>query len=887
MQDGIVELFNQVADLSPTGRDRYFAERQIDDELRKVADELLAFDCPDSGPLARVVGTVAGEALSQLDGEGRRCGPYRLLNVIGRGGMGVVYLAERVDGEVMQRAAVKLLQPGFRTTQVDRFLQERQILAGLSHPNIARLLDAGHLDDGQPFLAMEYVEGKPIDVFGAGFGVQQQVRLFLKVCSAVAYLHRNLIVHRDLKPGNIFVSEDGEPRLLDFGIAKILDLTADATLTNMRMLTPAYASPEQVVGTSVSTTSDIYSLGAVLYHLLTGKSPHAVDDGSVAPLAEREIVRPSSWVPALKGDLDFILMKALRRDPQERYATVEQFADDLEAFLESRPIRARRGDAWYRIRKFLYRHWLPAAAVALAIGGLSAGLWVANRERAVAQQKSGQVRKLAGHLIFDLHDEIKKVPGATQAREKLVAVATDYLNGLAQEAGSDAELAWELMNAYYRLSETRGGVGTNLGRTEEAYDLSQKVMKMADNLQVSGHLDSQRIGTLFKIYDNLSRMYMDMRRQAAAADAVQRLLVVAPQLSPVQRAEAFSAASGYEEVFGLPQRARQHAEAAARILESHPDQQAILYERASNLMQLARVQAKLGLFEKAAQTYSSSIAVAEAAVRASPRDPRVRRHLYLAHVWAADLLGSDDRFNLGRVNEAERHFRAAITLAEEMAVADAKNEAARIDLARATGKMGSAIYRWRPAEALGLMNRAYALMRDTSAANHAAAEMKCAYFTESVKPLVRLGRIAQAQSNVDAAATLLNDLRARNPKREWTERQLSIYIAQSLIQEARGNWRAALAIAHRELDLIERGGEPSVLGEDYGRIGTLERIYHLGMHTDRPAAQRARKRLAEIWTKWQSMLPDSKYVADRLRDVTSARSGPTVARRPSQVPRNV
>ena len=188
-------------------------------------------------------------ALARLEPKDLPCGPYRLGDLLGRGGMGTVYLAERVDGEVAQRVAVKLLRPGADDPELrQRFLAERQILATLSHPNIARLLDAGHREDGQPYLVMEYVEGKAIDVYTAGLGIRQKITLFLKVCAAVGYLHRNLVVHRDLKPANILVTDEGEPKLLDFGIAKMLDLTTDSTVTGMRMLTPDYASPEQVAG---------------------------------------------------------------------------------------------------------------------------------------------------------------------------------------------------------------------------------------------------------------------------------------------------------------------------------------------------------------------------------------------------------------------------------------------------------------------------------------------------------------------------------------------------------------------------------------------------------------------------------------------------------------
>ena len=363
MNTRVQELFHDVADLTADERALYFAQHSVDEESRREVEALLQFDSDASGALERDIGRAASRALTQIEARGRqRCGPYRLLDIVGRGGMGAVYLAERVDGEVTQRVAIKLLGPGSSDPESrQRFLQERQILASLAHPNIARLLDAGHIDDGQPFLAMEYVEGKPIDVFASGLGVRQKITLFLKVCAAVGYLHRYLVVHRDLKPSNILVTIEGEPKLLDFGIAKILDLSTDSTMTGMRMLTPDYASPEQVTGARVSTATDIYSLGAVLYRLLTGKTPHEFEDRSPGAIASAittcEVTRPGKWAPELKGDLESILLKALRKDPQARYTTVEQFSDDLNAFLESRPVRARAGNAWYHALKFLRRYW--------------------------------------------------------------------------------------------------------------------------------------------------------------------------------------------------------------------------------------------------------------------------------------------------------------------------------------------------------------------------------------------------------------------------------------------------------------------------------------------------------------------------------------------------
>jgi serine/threonine protein kinase len=271
----IERFFRDLVDLSPEDRAEYLASHPVDERLRCEVEALLAFDPGSSVFLKSNVCTAASRALSQLEAGMRaaRCGPYRLTRLIGRGGMGAVYLAERADGEVTPSVAIKMLPAGAGDLLRERFLRERRILASLAHPNIARMLDVGHADNGQPFLAMEYVAGKPIDEFAGELSVRRKIVLFLQVCSAVSYLHRNLIVHRDLKPNNILVDAHGQTKLLDFGIAKLLDSTSDPTQTLERLLTPNYASPEQLRGASGTTATDVYSLGAVLFKILTGRSP--------------------------------------------------------------------------------------------------------------------------------------------------------------------------------------------------------------------------------------------------------------------------------------------------------------------------------------------------------------------------------------------------------------------------------------------------------------------------------------------------------------------------------------------------------------------------------------------------------------------------------------
>ena len=306
---------------------------------------------------------------------GSRIGAYRLVGEIGRGGMSTVYLAVRDDDQFQKQVAIKLIRRGMDTEDMlDRFRHERQILANLEHPYIARLLDGGTAPDGRPFLVMEYLQGEPLDGYcrNQGLNLRARCRLFLKICEAVSFAHRNLVVHRDLKPGNILVGADGAPKLLDFGVAKLLDAKTGsgqtATAVALRPMTPDYASPEQFRGEAITTAADVYSLGAILYELLTEQRPHRFSSYGLRELeraiCETEPVRPSEcaklskipWRGQLRGDPDAIVAKALRKEPAQRYASVDHLAADLTRYLEGWPVQAHRGDVGYRARKFLRRN---------------------------------------------------------------------------------------------------------------------------------------------------------------------------------------------------------------------------------------------------------------------------------------------------------------------------------------------------------------------------------------------------------------------------------------------------------------------------------------------------------------------------------------------------
>ena len=443
------------------------------------------------------------------------CGPFRLVRAIGRGGSGAVYLAERADGEVTQRVAIKLLryggdEPVFR----ERFLRERRILAGLSHPGIARLIDAGHTADGRPYLAMDYIDGTPIDVYAEKLDLPARLGLFLQVCDAVAYAHRNLIVHRDLKPSNILVDAAGRPKLLDFGIAKILKAGQDQTQTAEWQLTPEYASPEQVRGEAQTTATDVYSLGAVLDTLLAGRAPSIPRPPAPGP-------RPrSSLAPGLPKDLQFILGKALRPEPEERYPSVEALAGDVRAFLEGLPVRARQKDKWYRVRRFARRHRLAVAAAVLALAGLSMGLDAANRERGIAQRRFLQVRQLAGQFL-DLDRGVRGLTGAAQARNRIVSDSLAYLAGLSAEAHGDRDLALEIGAAYLQVARIQGvPLDSHLGQFARAELNLRQADAFVETVLSADPANRRALSTAAQIaHDRMILALMQDRRQEALAEA--------------------------------------------------------------------------------------------------------------------------------------------------------------------------------------------------------------------------------------------------------------------------------------------------------------------------------------------------------------------------------
>src|SRR5213080_1857029 len=496
---------------------------------------------------------------------GELIGSYRIVRELGRGGMGAVYLAERADAQYKKRVAIKLIKRGMDTDAVLRhFRNERQILAGFDHPNIARLFDGGTTDNGLPYFVMEYVEGLPINEYCAAHKISlvERLKLFREVCSAVSYAHRHTVIHRDIKMSNIFVTSEGTPKLLDFGIAKILqpgiESEALMTMTGVRPMTPEYASPEQVRGEPVTTASDVYSLGVVLYELLTGRSPYHFTSRSpsdvVREITNTEPPRPSTVVSNnnqqsaiinhkfLRGDLDNILLMALRKEPQRRYQSVEQFADDIRRYLEARPVLARKDTLMYRAGKFIRRNKVTTVAAVLVFVSLVAGLiataWQGHRarlEKARAERRFNDVRQLAHSVLFDYHDAIKNLPGATRVRERLVKDALNYLDSLAGEATGDPALQRELAAAYERVGDVRGeAFGASLGDRAGATDSYRKALTIREALVAAAPRDVQNRRDLAVISRKIGNQFLDTADPAPGLGYLRKSLSLYSELATEQ-----------------------------------------------------------------------------------------------------------------------------------------------------------------------------------------------------------------------------------------------------------------------------------------------------------------------------------------------------------------
>jgi eukaryotic-like serine/threonine-protein kinase len=680
---------------------------------------------------------------------GRRVGAYRILQQIGAGGMGEVYSAVRADDEYQKRVALKLVRAGQDSGFViTRFKNERQILATLDHPNIARLLDGGTTEEGVPYLVMELIEGQPIgeSCDAHRLSIADRLALFVQVCSAVQYAHQRLIIHRDIKPGNILVTSEGIPKLLDFGIAKILGFdamaqTPEATLTAFRVLTPGYASPEQIKGEPMTTASDVYSLGVVLYELLTGRSPYRVatrssqevtravcDDEPEKPsLAIREVELDGEGVPKphscedlsaarggspeklrkrLSGDLDNIVLMALRKEPSRRYPSVEQFADDIRRHLESVPVVARKDTLRYRTSKFITRNRAGVLASAVVVLALLSGLFItlheahiAREQRARAERRFNDVRKLANSLMFEVHDSIKDLPGATPARKLLVTRALEYLDSLSREASGDLALQRELAAAYDRVGDVLGYDGAaNLGDFPGALQSYNKALVIREAAAAANPNDIQIQSDLLNDYFHLSFALNSTADYAGALANLRKALPVAQRLAATHADPKYQdwLAGFYWQIGNVLSQARDYSGAlenyrrAASIEEpvaGGADANSVFRTHlAGDYHGLGRMLWRVGDTEQALEVSKKGVQILEQLSQADPNNATLREYLGESYIDLEPVLVKH-----GDLDQALEYSSKGLHIFTELAAADPGNWLARANVGASEATIGEVL----------------------------------------------------------------------------------------------------------------------------------------------------------------------------------------------------
>jgi tRNA A-37 threonylcarbamoyl transferase component Bud32/tetratricopeptide (TPR) repeat protein len=877
MNSEVRDLFHELADLDLAGRERVFAERRVAPELRAEVESLLAFDATKGESLDDYVPEAVEAVLDSSGGRGPgQCGPYRLLRQLGSGGMGAVYLAERTDGELQQKVAVKLLPAGgYPEAWRARFLKERQYLSCLNHAAIVRVLDAGHTADGRPYLVMEYVAGRPIDLCAPGLDVRDRLKLFLGVCDAVSHAHRQLIVHRDLKPSNILVDDQGKPKLLDFGIAKLLDESAEATATIDRLLTPSYASPEQLSGASQNTMTDVYSLGAVLYKLLTGRSPHESGAGAAQI---HEIVAGTWHIPPpsrlnrdLPADLDFIVRKALRTRPEDRYVSVDALAADVRAVLTWRPVEARAGDVWYRARRFGRRHWLPVAATGVALSGLFFGLYESNNRRAVAQRRFTEVRHLANQVLT-LESSVRDLPGSAKVRHEIVAMSKEYLEKLGAEARGDRDLAVEIAEAYAMLAVAQGvPVTSNLGQTAAAQESLLKAESLLADVLTSSPQNRAALhtGTEVAMYRMVmaqtdQRDFESLQYAQQAVDRQEAFLRLG-NISDSERKRAidifFNVSLGYKNCHRFGDAIR----IARRSVEL-----ALAAPATQNFATLGMsIIADSRRFSGDLDGALSAMLEARHYLEAGPgKEVAWRREMWISALWREGMiLGEVGGINLNRPEDAVKSLDEAFAMAEEGARRDPNDAKFRILLASAARELGPMLRHRNPQRALSIYQQAAGRLDEVPVSSKTRRE-KSRLLAGSAYVLRDLHRAGEAQQQIDAAFALLRQTKDYPAGQIQPGEDADVVLRAQADHYAETDRPVRAAEVYQDLLSKLLASHPDPAGDlrhatristTYENLARLERRNGRAGAADSLAARRL-----ELWQAWDRKLPNNTFIRGQV-----------------------
>lgn len=804
-------LFHQALDLAPDLRESFLVSHCGDDP--HLLAQLRALLSSDSHPAP----DWESPAIEILNRVPDRIGAYRILEEVSSGGMGTVYRAVRGDDEYRQQVAIKVIRAGMDSSAIlRRFRQERQILASLEHPNIARLLDGGTTHEGLPFLVMEFIDGEPVTDFAEHrrLSTIDRLRLFLSVCNAVEYAHQKLVIHRDIKPGNILVTAEGVPKLLDFGIAKLIaEDTGETAATTAHFFTPEYASPEQVRQEPVTTSTDVYSLGVVLYRLLTGKSVYRVKSQRADEMAQaictQEPERPSTVIARstnaetvqlrrlLRGELDQIVLMALRKESSRRYASVAEFSRDIERYLDGRPVRAHADSFGYRARKFIGRNRLLVAASAVLavslIAGLFATMWqarIANQQRLRAESRVRDLRQLSNFLLFDVATKLETVPGTLAVRQSMIQRATDYLDNLAKDASGDSDLQAEIADAYINIGRMTFDVDKSVAALRKAVAISEKLRtdkpsigahtvryaeassQLADQLKQRGNmleaLEVQRAATAavekyfgppsveilqarVDVLMNAQLLESEMGNAAKALDISDRVMAeIEPQLKldpvPEYYREILSPALSFrlrslvdlERLDEALKVALRQDDWIVEGLKRDPSNAVWLRRRWASLSSLIRVRLMRGEVKTAEQLLPQCLSLIESLSRRDPADKGHLRGLAVTYAVASRV-----EMAANRPDAALARLQSALKISQSLLAGDPRKGETRTDLAR---------FETQAAEIYGMTRQAQPAL--------AAANRALDYFAPLIKDQPYNGRLrldaAEAEWQAAQAADALH-----------------------------------------------------------------------------------------------------------------------------------
>ncbi len=776
----VEQLFHQLLDAPGPAREHLLAEAcATAPELKEAVERLLrsSENAAQNPVWSESALLLEARSSSHTDS---RLDRYKLLECLGTGGMGVVYRAIRADGAYAKDVAIKIVQSaGHDPALIERFQAERQILATLEHPNIVRLLDGGATDAGVPFLVMEFIDGLPLDTWIAQNKppVRDIVRLFRTISAAVSCAHRNLIVHRDLKPGNILVTKEGEPRLLDFGIAKALAST-NRTRTGQSAMTPEYASPEQVRGAAITTSSDIWSLGVLLYEMVGNQRPWGTNR-SPLDLANAICDEPPTPLSNVDPDLERIILKAMHKEPDRRYATADQFSDDLQRFLDGYPITARPDTRAYRVRKFAARNRTAVIAAFLMLAIAAAGVFATLREARLANRRFNDVRKLANSYLFELNDSIERLPGSTPARRLMARRALEYLDSLSAERGNDPALTRELAAAYEKVADIQGRPeAANLADPKAALANYQKSLDLREPLAAANPQDAALNIDIVKVRLTMGRILMfsgDLKRADSAIRAGQQLAEKTAALAvpdPALRLETqrwhavsysiLADVTGNPNMpnLGRPDEAlalyRKALALETALVAQNPTHRDLRGNLATRYGQVGQIEQTLNHGQAAIDALTHSLALHQELAAADPTDAVHRRN---AAVTGRNL--GIAYVQLLNDNAAGRKYTSeANIIFEDLAHTDPANIEAQLALVESWWGQAWTFGRANAREALPYFDKAIALFESLRQAHPEVAEtrIRTAYqLRADARNETRdtRGAIADAQRQLDIDATLL------------------------------------------------------------------------------------------------------------------------------------